>query len=124
MIQSFSLKGWPQAREGPDEAQEQVPRHRSGIQHGAADQGLLYPITEVMSADTIAAIEPALLKNGLGTDGTQWAAPDIATSRMLAYIRDWQYLFTTAMVAVVPVIILFSLIEKRLIGGLTAGAVK
>ena len=40
------------------------------------------------------------------------------------YIRDWQYLFTTAMVAVVPVIILFSLIEKRLIGGLTAGAVK
>lgn len=40
------------------------------------------------------------------------------------YIKDWQYLFTTAMVAIVPVIILFSLIEKRLIGGLTSGAVK
>ena len=40
------------------------------------------------------------------------------------YIRDWQYLFTVAVVAIVPVIILFSLIEKRLIGGLTAGAVK
>lgn len=40
------------------------------------------------------------------------------------YVRDWQYLFTTAVVAIVPVIILFSLIEKRLIGGLTAGAVK
>lgn len=49
----------------------------------------------------------------------------VAMPRFLGlYIRDWQYLFTTAMVAVVPVIILFALIEKRLIGGLTAGAVK
>lgn len=40
------------------------------------------------------------------------------------YIRDWQYLFTVATIAILPVIILFSLIEKRLIGGLTAGAVK
>lgn len=40
------------------------------------------------------------------------------------YVRDWQYLFTVATVAIVPVIILFALIEKRLIGGLTAGAVK
>lgn len=49
----------------------------------------------------------------------------VAMPRFLGlYIRDWQYLFTTAMVAVIPVIILFSLIERRLIGGLTAGAVK
>ena len=40
------------------------------------------------------------------------------------YIQDWQYLFTVALIAIVPVIILFALIEKRLIGGLTAGAVK
>lgn len=40
------------------------------------------------------------------------------------YVKDWQYLFTTAVVAIVPVIILFGLIEKRLIGGLTSGAVK
>lgn len=40
------------------------------------------------------------------------------------YIQDWQYLFTVALVAIVPVIILFSIIEKRLIGGLTAGSVK
>lgn len=40
------------------------------------------------------------------------------------YIEDWQYLFTTAIVAIVPVVILFSFIEKRLIGGLTAGSVK
>ena len=49
----------------------------------------------------------------------------VAMPRFLGlYVRDWQYLFTTAMVAVVPVIILFGMIEKRLIGGLTAGAVK
>lgn len=40
------------------------------------------------------------------------------------YVQDWQYLFTVALVAIVPVIILFSLIERRLIGGLTAGSVK
>lgn len=40
------------------------------------------------------------------------------------YVRDWQYLFTVATVAIVPVVVLFALIEKRLIGGLTAGAVK
>nr|WP_206661023.1 carbohydrate ABC transporter permease [Propioniciclava flava] len=49
----------------------------------------------------------------------------VAMPRFLGlYVRDWQYLFTTAMVAVVPVIILFAFIERRLIGGLTAGAVK
>lgn len=40
------------------------------------------------------------------------------------YVKDWQYLFTTAVVAIVPVIVLFGIIEKRLIGGLTAGSVK
>lgn len=40
------------------------------------------------------------------------------------YIKDWQYLFTTAVIAIVPVVILFSLIERRLIGGLAAGGVK
>lgn len=42
---------------------------------GSADADLLYPIDEVMSAETIAAIEPSLLANGVGADGTQWAAP-------------------------------------------------
>jgi multiple sugar transport system permease protein len=40
------------------------------------------------------------------------------------YIRDWQYMFTVATIAIIPVVVLFGLIEKRLIGGLTAGAVK
>ncbi|WP_084614581.1 carbohydrate ABC transporter permease [Nakamurella lactea] len=40
------------------------------------------------------------------------------------YSQDWQYVFTVATVAIVPVVVLFSFVEKRLIGGLTAGAVK
>lgn len=40
------------------------------------------------------------------------------------YATSWQYVFGVSIVAIIPVIILFALIEKRLIGGLTAGAVK
>lgn len=49
----------------------------------------------------------------------------VAMPRFLGlYVKDWQYMFTTSIVAIVPVIIMFALIEKRLIGGLTAGGVK
>jgi multiple sugar transport system permease protein len=37
---------------------------------------------------------------------------------------EWQYLFATSLVATVPVVILFMLVEKYLVGGLTAGSVK
>ncbi|GAA2907533.1 multiple sugar transport system permease protein [Microbacterium keratanolyticum] len=40
------------------------------------------------------------------------------------YETSWQYVFGVSLVAIVPVIILFMLIEKRLVGGLTAGSVK
>lgn len=40
------------------------------------------------------------------------------------YDADWQYIFGVSVVAVLPVVVLFAFIEKRLIGGLTAGAVK
>ena len=40
------------------------------------------------------------------------------------YSTAWQYVFGVSIVAIVPVIALFMIIEKRLIGGLTAGAVK
>ena len=65
----------------------------------AATAGLLYPINEVMSDATLKAIEPALLKNGLGTDGKQWAAPDIASARLLAYNTD---LFKKAGITAAP----------------------
>ena len=37
---------------------------------------------------------------------------------------EWQYLFASSLFATVPVIILFILIEKHLVGGLTSGGVK
>lgn len=40
------------------------------------------------------------------------------------YAAQWQYIFGVSVVAILPVVILFGLIEKRLAGGLTAGAVK
>lgn len=51
----------------------------------AADGGLLYPMDEVMSQETLDLIEPKLLENGKGADGKQWAAPDIASARLMAY---------------------------------------
>lgn len=40
------------------------------------------------------------------------------------YETSWQYVFGVSIVAIVPVVILFMLIEKRLVGGLTAGSIK
>lgn len=37
---------------------------------------------------------------------------------------QWQYLFAGSIIAIVPVLILFSLIERHLVSGLTAGSVK
>jgi multiple sugar transport system permease protein len=37
---------------------------------------------------------------------------------------EWQFLFAASLIAIVPVVILFGLIERYLIGGLTAGGVK
>ncbi|MET8311726.1 MULTISPECIES: carbohydrate ABC transporter permease [unclassified Micromonospora] len=40
------------------------------------------------------------------------------------YDSAWQYVFGVSIVGIVPVIILFALVEKRLVAGLTAGAIK
>ncbi|TDD67777.1 carbohydrate ABC transporter permease [Jiangella aurantiaca] len=40
------------------------------------------------------------------------------------YESAWQYVFAVSIVGIVPVVVLFALIEKRLVAGLTAGAVK
>jgi multiple sugar transport system permease protein len=48
------------------------------------------------------------------------AVPGFVTS----YQQHWQYLFATSLIAIVPVVILFIVIERYLIGGLTAGSVK
>jgi multiple sugar transport system permease protein len=41
-----------------------------------------------------------------------------------AYQQNWSQMFAASLIAIVPVVILFALIEKHLIGGMTAGAVK
>jgi multiple sugar transport system permease protein len=41
-----------------------------------------------------------------------------------AYSIEWQHLFAASVVATIPVIILFALIERRVINGLTAGSIK
>ncbi|MGV9772550.1 carbohydrate ABC transporter permease [Streptosporangium sp. NPDC003464] len=40
------------------------------------------------------------------------------------YEVDWQNLFAGSVIATVPVIILFALIERKVVGGLTAGSIK
>jgi multiple sugar transport system permease protein len=45
-------------------------------------------------------------------------------SYVTAYQQNWSQLFAASLIAIVPVVILFALIEKHLIGGMTAGAVK
>ena len=40
------------------------------------------------------------------------------------YETSWHFVFAVSIVAIIPVVVLFMLIEKRLIGGLTAGSGK
>ncbi|MDO5677989.1 MAG: extracellular solute-binding protein [Propionibacteriaceae bacterium] len=65
----------------------------------SAEAGLLYPIDELLSAETLANIDAGLMDNGKGPDGTQWAAPDIASARMLVYNTD---IFEKAGISEVP----------------------
>lgn len=40
------------------------------------------------------------------------------------YQVDWQNLFAGSVIATIPVIVLFALIERKVVGGLTAGSIK
>ncbi|CAN2222875.1 UgpE ABC-type sugar transport system, permease component [Candidatus Nanopelagicaceae bacterium] len=46
------------------------------------------------------------------------------TSLIGQYEIQWNYLFAGSLIAIVPVVVLFAMIEKWLVGGLTAGSVK
>jgi multiple sugar transport system permease protein len=46
------------------------------------------------------------------------------TSYVTAYVQHWNLLFAGSVIAIVPVVVLFALIEPYLVGGLTAGSVK
>ena len=45
-------------------------------------------------------------------------------TRFTSVTHRWPAIVVILMIAIVPVVILFSFIERRLIGGLTAGSVK
>jgi len=46
------------------------------------------------------------------------------TAYVTAYVQHWDLLFAASVVAIVPVVALFALIEPHLVGGLTAGSLK
>lgn len=46
------------------------------------------------------------------------------TSYVTAYVQHWNHLFAASVIAIVPVVVLFALIERHLVSGLTAGSVK
>jgi multiple sugar transport system permease protein len=46
------------------------------------------------------------------------------TSYVTAYVQHWNLLFAASVIAIVPVVVLFALIEPYLVDGLTAGSVK
>lgn len=46
------------------------------------------------------------------------------SSYVTGYEQHWDELFAASIIAIVPVVILFAIIEKHLVGGLTAGSVK
>ena len=46
------------------------------------------------------------------------------TSYVTAYVQHWDLLFAASVIAIVPVVVLFALIEPHLVSGLTAGSVK
>ncbi|MET7479090.1 carbohydrate ABC transporter permease [Streptomyces sp. NPDC005648] len=48
------------------------------------------------------------------------AIPGFVTS----YHEQWQYLFATSLIAIVPVVALFVFVERHLVAGLTAGGVR
>jgi multiple sugar transport system permease protein len=45
-------------------------------------------------------------------------------SYVTGYEQNWDQLFAASIIAIVPVVVLFALIEGHLVGGLTAGSVK
>ena len=60
----------------------------------------------------------------LGESTSQQPLTVAINSYIGEYSVDWGHLFAAGLVATVPVIILFAFIERRVVSGLTAGAVK
>jgi multiple sugar transport system permease protein len=46
------------------------------------------------------------------------------TSFVTAYVQHWNLLFAASLLAIVPVVVLFALVEPYLVSGLTAGSLR
>lgn len=76
--------------------------------------------------DTVAGrFEKDGMVEGRATVTGTWSAGQLRAERQaLPAPRPPRHLFAAGLVATVPVIILFAFIERRVVSGLTAGAVK
>jgi len=72
----------------------------------------------------IAAWNEYIVALTLMTDASMRPLTVGITSYVTAYVQHWDLLFAASVIAIVPVVILFALIEPYLVGGLTAGSVK
>jgi multiple sugar transport system permease protein len=72
----------------------------------------------------IAAWNEYIVALTLMTDPARKPLTVAITSYVTAYVQDWNLLFAASIIAIVPVVVLFALIERYLVGGLTAGSVK
>lgn len=72
----------------------------------------------------IAAWNEYIVALTLMTDADMKPLTVAITAYVTAYVQHWNLLFAASLLAIVPVIVLFALIEPYLVGGLTAGSVK
>jgi len=72
----------------------------------------------------IAAWNEYIVALTLMTDAAKYPLTVGITSYVTAYVQHWNLLFAACVIAIVPVVVLFALIEPYLVGGLTAGSVK
>ncbi len=81
-------------------------------------------VATAMTFAFIAAWNEYVVALTLMTDAERRPLTVGITSYVTAYVQHWNLLFTAAVIAIVPVVVLFAVIERHLVGGLTAGGVK
>lgn len=101
------------------------PQHQDGPAAWCFSGSLVWPgiVTAIIFTFVGAWNELAASLVLLTTDAKQPLS--VALTKFVGqYDSAWQYVFAVSVVAIIPVVILFSLIEKRLVGGLAAGSIK
>jgi multiple sugar transport system permease protein len=72
----------------------------------------------------IAAWNEYIVALTLMTDAARKPLTVGITTYVTAYVQHWNSLFAASILAILPVVVLFALIERYLVGGLTAGSLK